>query len=376
MKFDALTRSTISTAFLFAYLLLIASTIFAVSSDATLVSHLLVARIGLYVLIMLAWVLRVVPSPRKYFGLIALFACIAPYLLTGGYMFVIDTSIIFAFASALGNRDTDTGRFFIRSAYISAALVVLIGVLSAIDILPSADFEWGGRVKNSAGFTNPNTYYYYLFASAFIFFVFNDLIGFFLIGLVMALFYAVVESRTFFFAYILMMLYLLCARLMSAGLRNGFLWVCLVAVMSFGTVTAIYPLEVAAGFSILFGLDASDILSNRLDIISDGAALGSPQFGVFGGKANYADSLYVYFINGVGLVFSCLAAAFLFHIIWRKSRLASRGRVLVVSVVYMMIGCFEVPYSASSLMAAFFVWYVFFDGDHLHTKDIVRERFE
>lgn len=356
-----LNQLIISSAFLAAYCLLIISTVLRFRVADGDVDYFLLARGAIYSLILLAWLLEVVPNPKRYLWVMLLMVLLAPYLLTHGYMIAVDTSMVFVTASGLNVEGKTSRRFFLRAAYISALIVLCVAILAVLGLLPSAQFEWGGRFKDSVGFLNPNTFYYYLFSSAFIMFVVEDLLGFILMGLIMAAFYPLAESRTFFFAYMLLLFYWVLRRILNGKIRNILIWIGIALAIFFGMLSGLYPFETSGVLAIAFGFDPSEVLSNRLEIIDAGS--DASLFSLLGGNANYADSFYVYLMSGVGLPLSFVAILAVLRLLVRKSNSRSDGKLLMAALVYFTIGCFEVPYGGSSLIAVFFAWVVFFSKD-------------
>jgi hypothetical protein len=355
-------RKIICWGFVAAYLLLIASTTLGLKTDESDIDYLLIVRIVVYAVILLAWLSRVIDRPRQYAPVLVMLSLISPYILTQGYMITVDTVMLFASASSLSGDSREIRRFFARTAYISAFTVTAIAILSQINVLPSMQFEWDTRVKESVGFLNPNTFYYYLFSSAFVMFLLEDILGFLIIGILLVVFYPLVESRTFFAAYLLLLAYTLFGTLVNAKLRNGVLWMTLVGVILIGLFSALFPLIVSAVLSIVFHVDASELLSNRLEIIAGESGPESAPLTVFGGNANFADSLYVYLVSGIGMPFTILAILSAIYLLRRKMKAVGNGRILMAAVAYFTVGCFEVPYSASSMIALFLIWVVVFHG--------------
>lgn len=350
-------------AFLTGYVLLIISTLDSVRADSQLADALLVGRIGAYLVIAMTWVSRFAAHPKRNLGFAILLLGFSPYLLTSGYMVYVDTAVVLIIASALGRSERDARKFFVLAAFASAILVSVFAVLAFLGLLPTVIFEWGDRAKNSMGFLNPNTFYYYLFSSAFVFFVWRRAAGFVLIGVVMAAFYSLVESRTFLLAYLLLAFYWALGRFLNRCIRLTLLWVWFGIAVVFGVMTAIFPVQVLAGTSLLFGIDLNDVLSNRFDVISSEAADGVTTAVLVGGRANYADSLYVYWINGVGIVLFTLLMLVVAYVIAERERRFGE-KLLVSACVYFTVGCFEVPYGGSSLVALLLVWMLFFQNKY------------
>ncbi len=65
-------------------------------------------------------------------------------------------------------------KIYITIADSVALSVLVIGVLAELGIVPSTISEMEAWTKNSVGFNNPNTPYYFLFSSFLIYFIFNS----------------------------------------------------------------------------------------------------------------------------------------------------------------------------------------------------------
>ncbi|MFM6993191.1 MAG: hypothetical protein ACKOWD_18365, partial [Rhodoferax sp.] len=225
----------------------------------------------------------------------------------------------------------------------------------------SNSFEWKERVKNSMGFTNPNTFFYYILSSAFVFFVYRVRFGFFFCGALIIGLYSIVGSRTFLIAYLLLLLAWVRPGLLHRTSVVAALWLWLTFAVLLGLLTAIFPIQTSLALSALTGLDVNEMTSNRLELMSEASSRTNLQL-LLGGKENDADSLYVYLLNGFG-IFSL--PLFLYATVLSIARNVRQRRpsVLALACIYFTIGVIEVPFDGSAMIALVFVLSLFFQHE-------------
>lgn len=345
--------------FLAAYILSIVSSLFFVRNNDALALAFLVARLLVLVGLVMAWLLKIGTTLRVDKGFLLVAVLLLPYAATPAYMMYVDTAVLFLFASLL-NAEDRVEVTLMRVAYLSLSFVVFCALLGYVGILPAAVFEWGEKSKNSLGFVNPNTLFYYIFSSAFVFFALKDKRGFLSAGLIMAVLYPLVQSRAYAIGYIMLGLCWVFQSLLGSFPGRVFLWIWLGSIAGLGVASGLYPLEMSLAISFIFDIDINEMLSNRLELMEDrGSAHGMLDL-LLGGISNDADSLFVYWINAVGLPLSLLLLGLIVYQAYKHSAWFS-PRLMVVVCVYFTVGLIETPYDASSLVALLFVWMVFYN---------------
>lgn len=340
------------------YLLLIVSTIALFKQSDTLSLLCFIGRVGVMVTIILVWLTDSALRLKANRIVVVFGLAFLPYLLTEARTAYLDVVILLILASLI-QRTESSARFLQRLAYLSLALVVLVAALASLSLLPTNAFEWENRVKNSMGFTNPNTFFFYILSSAFVFFVYANRIGFFLCGMLMIGLYSVVGSRTFVIAYLLLLLIWFRPHLLRKKWVIAVLWLWLLLAVALGLVVALFPIQTSIALSAFLGLDVNDLTSNRMELLAAAVNPSGLQL-LFGGEANNADSLYVYLLNGFGLI---NLLAFLFAAIKSIRRHLAQGKpfVLALACIYFTIGIVEVPFDGSALIALVFMLCVFFE---------------
>lgn len=354
-------RSIGKLLFASAYLLQIISVVYLVRSQQDVVDMILLLRMFVYFLLILSW--SSFGGIQRRQGLLIAIAAIlfSPYLLTNAWMSYIDILIMSMFVVVLGKNWFELRPYFIKLAFLSMCLVACVAVFSYIGVLPSNVFEWDGRVKNSMGFLNPNTLYYFLFSSALVFYVFRSRLGLYLSGALIVGFYPIVGSRTFLFSCLVMLFLWFRPVWFKGGVVRAVLWIALVFILSLGFSMVWFPIELSSMLSSIFEVDANEILSNRLDI----AKATEPNSGVmtflFGGLENTADSLYVFLLNGFG-VFGVIIFAAIFAMALVQGIRRSGEVLMVVALIYLMVGLVELPFDGSSLLSLIFFLMLFGSG--------------
>lgn len=338
-------------------MLLIISSIAIVRASDGLSFLLFLARSSTLVAILLLWLLN--STVRLKANKIALIfgAFYFPYLLTDARMAYLDVLTLLIMAAILEESPSREG-FLNKLAFVSLGLAITIAALAWLSVLPSISFEWKDRVKNSMGFANPNTFFYYLLSSAFAFFTVRNRIGFNLCGLLILGLFGLVGGRTFLIGYLLLLGTWLQPNLLKKPLITSMLWSWLLLALATGYLIAIFPLQLSLLISTLTGLDINEITSNRLDFLSESANRSTMQL-LFGGLENNADSLYVYLLNGFGII---NLPVFVYALTSSISREVKRNNPtpLVLACVFFTIGIFEAPLDGSALIALVFVLAVFF----------------
>lgn len=344
--------NTMQRLFAGAYILLIISTIAQIKSNTLLSDAIFAVRAGALILILLIWITNTSQHLRAEKYSFIFFVVFAPYALTEARMAYLDVLIILIMASTI-RKSQDSAHFFISLANISLAIALTIAILAWTSILPQIIFEWKDRVKYSMGYTNPNTFFYYIFSSAFVFFVFRQKIAFLFCGVLIITLYPTVGSRTFLIAYILLFATWINPRIFQKPPIMMGLWLWLTLAIVFGFATALYPLQLSIALSSLTGIDFNELTSSRFEVINDTANRSLIEL-IIGGKQNYGDSLYVYILNDFGLIWIPL----FFFIIYKSIKSLTKKQdptTLVLACIYFTIGLAEVPFDGSSLVALLFI---------------------
>jgi hypothetical protein len=347
--------------FAVAYALLIITSIRFVRDDIGLLTNLNIIRVALIVLSCALWIGRSTIDRTLSLTVIAFGLIMSPYLLTDAIITYIDILSLLIFSAFLA-RSRGSEQFLVYLAYGSLGLVAVISALATVGVLPSTSFEWNGRVKESFGFTNPNTFFFYIFSSTFVFFTYRRVWGLLLGGLFMAFMYLSVGSRTFALAYVFILAsYFLTNRINGALVRFG-LFTAIVGVVTIGLLTIYFPREFSNWTLSVLGINSDEVFSSRLSLMEfelDYSRLNNAEFWL-GGLQNVSDSLYAYFVNGFGLL---LASVFLIAVLNRALRLSRiyGSAPLVFVLTFLMIGIVEVPFDGSALMSLLFIYVLFYD---------------
>lgn len=346
-----------------AYALLILASIRFVRDDIALLDNINILRILLVALSSALWIGRSTIDRTLSLSVIAIGLILSPYLLTDAIVSYVDIFSLLIFGAAI-SKSRDPEKFFIYIAYGSLALVGLIALMATIGVLPSTSFEWNGRVKESFGFTNPNTFFFYIFSSAFVFFIFRQSRGLILCGVFIAAMYVSVGSRTFALAYaFIAMGYYFANRINGGPVRFGLL-LAIVGISLIGMMTIYFPRGFSNWTLSVFGIDSDELFSSRLSLMEfdlSYSTLDPAEFWL-GGMKNVSDSMYAYFVNGFGLL---LSAVFLLLMFYRSLDLSRRygAAPLIFVLTFLMIGIVEVPFDGSALMSLLFVYALFYDRD-------------
>lgn len=362
--------STMQHLFTGAYVLLIVSTIALFKENATLSLLCFVGRAGALVAILVLWLTDSTLRMKANRNALLFGIAFLPYLMTDARMAYLDVLILLVMASSMAHQPSSE-TFLKRLAYLSLGLVFVIAILASLSILPSNSFEWKERVKNSMGFTNPNTFFYYILSSAFVFFVYRARLGFAVCGAVMIGLYSIVGSRTFLIAYLLLLLAWVRPSLLHRTSVVAALWLWLTLAVLLGLLTALFPIQTSLALSALTGLDVNELTSNRLELMSEAGSRTNLQL-LLGGKENDADSLYVYLLNGFGLfslpLFLCATVLSIARNVRQR-----RPSVLALSCIYFTIGVIEVPFDGSAMIALVFVLSLFFQHEPARRRQTVSQ---
>ncbi len=344
--------------FALSYLFLIVASIRFVRDNPGLLYNLNVLRVGLVGGAGALWIGRSTIDRTMPLSVAIVGVLLSLYLLTDAIIAFVDVLSLLIFSAAL-SRSRDADKFLVYLAYGSLAVVCGIVVLATIGVLPTSVFEWDGRVKNAYGFTNPNTLFFYIFASAFTFFICKEKRGFILSGIIMAVLYAGVGSRTFGLGYVVTLIgFFVLNRSNSPILRLG-LWIAILVVSIAGLLTVYFPYEVAEWSSGLFRVSSDELFSSRLSILELAHSDITPAEFWLGGLENDTDSMYNYFVASFGLLVSLV---FMVATLYRVYKLSKRygPAPLVFALTFLMIGLVEVPFDGAALMSLVFVYALFY----------------
>ncbi len=343
--------------FLCSYVLLIISTIGALKNLATVYNLIIGIRILCFICIVILW---------SYFSLRRNKICkwalffilfVSPYVFTEGYQVYIDTSILLIVASSLNIKNC-ARQYFVFAATLSVIIVLFIAISAKVGLLPSTVWETAGRSKDAFGFKNPNNLYFYLFSASCIFYYFRAVKGFFFTGFVLIGLYVLAQSRTGLIGYLLLSILWLMERSVPRSINILCLkiWFWLLCVI--GLVMTLYPAETSLLSAAVFGIDADELLSNRLLIAESGLKHKALWDLLFGGYPNYNDSLFAYFTSGLGILLTALLLAFLYKETCSVSKTVIVKRLAVVNV-FLTVGLVEVVYGADYLIALLLVWIIY-----------------
>lgn len=284
---------------------------------------------------------------------------LSPYLLTDAWLFYIDAVSIFVISAAMKGF-FDTEKYLIKIAYVSFFAVMLVIFLNIIGYLPSSVFIWRDSVKESYGFNNPNTIYFFIFSSSMVFFVFRHNLGVILCGIVMIALFPSVQNRAFMAGYLIMLPAYFLLTLNDRRFVRWGLWTWFISVISLGVVSSLLPAQADSWLSSIFGIDVNDLLSNRIYLLEE--AVYGRTFGeiMFGGLESNSDSMFIYFYSSVGLVGFSIFLIFIFYNISKASK--NYGSfMLLFSCIFFTVGLVESPFDGSSLIALLYIYLLFFD---------------
>lgn len=344
-----------------AYALLIIASIRFVRDDIALLDNINIARIALVALSSALWIGRSTIDRSLPLSVVTIGIVLSPYLLTEAIVSYVDIISLLIFSAAIA-KSRDPEKFFIYTAYASLALVGLIALLATVGVLPSTSFEWNGRVKESFGFTNPNTFFFYIFSSAFVFFIYRQSRGLIICGIFIAVMYLSVGSRTFALAYVFIATGYYFSNRINGGMTRFGLLSAIVGVALTGIVTIYFPRAFSDWTLSVIGIDSDELFSSRLSLMEfelSYSTLNNAEFWL-GGLKNVSDSMYAYFVNGFGLLLSII---FLLAMFSRTINLSKRygSAPLVFVLTFLMIGIVEVPFDGSALMSLLFIYALFYD---------------
>lgn len=346
-----------------AYALLILASIRFVRDNNTLLDGINILRTLLIALSCALWVGRSTIDRTLSLSVVAIGLVLSPYVLTGAIVSYVDILSLLIFGAAI-SKSRDPEEFFVYMAYGSLALIGLIALMATIGVIPSTSFEWNGRVKESFGFTNPNTFFFYIFSSAFVFFIFRRSRGMILCGIFIVIMYVSVGSRTFALAYAFIAIsYYFANQTNGSVIRFGLLGA-IVAIALIGMLTIYFPREFSNWTLSVIGVDSDELFSSRLSLMEfdlNYSTLDPARFWL-GGMENVSDSMYAYFVNGFGLL---LSTVFLLLMFYRSVDLSRRygSAPLIFVLTFLMIGIVEVPFDGSALMSLLFIYALFYDRD-------------
>jgi hypothetical protein len=344
-----------------AYSLLIIASIRFVRDDIALLDNINIARIGLVALSSALWIGRSTIDRTLSLSVVTIGIVLSPYLLTDAIISYVDIFSLLIFSAAI-SKSREPEKFFVYTAYGSLALVGLIALMATVGVLPSTSFEWNGRVKESFGFTNPNTFFFYLFSSAFVFFIFRKSRGLIICGIFIAVMYLSVGSRTFALAYVFIATGYYFFKRINGGPVRFSLLLAIVSVTLIGMLTIYFPRAFSEWTLSTIGIDSDELFSSRLSLMEfelSYSTLNNAEFWL-GGLKNVSDSMYAYFVNGFGLLLSTVFLLAMFH---RTVGLSQRygSAPLVFVLTFLMIGIVEVPFDGSALMSLLFIYALFYD---------------
>lgn len=344
-----------------AYALLIIASIRFVRDDIALLENITIARIGLVALSSALWIGRSTIDRTLSISVVTIGIVLSPYLLTEAIISYVDIFSLLIFSAAI-SKSHEPEKFFVYTAYSSLALVGFIALMATVGVLPSTSFEWNGRVKESFGFTNPNTFFFYIFSSAFVFFIFRRSRGMIVCGLFIAAMYLSVGSRTFALAYAFIAAGYYFSKQINGWHVRFSLLIAIVSVILVGMLTIYFPRAFSEWTLSTIGIDTDELFSSRLSLMEfelSYSTLNNAEFWL-GGLKNVSDSMYAYFVNGFGLMLSTVFLLAMFH---RTVGLSRRygSAPLVFVLTFLMIGIVEVPFDGSALMSLLFIYALFYD---------------
>ncbi len=284
---------------------------------------------------------------------------LSPYLLTDAWLFYVDIVSVLVISAALkGFRYPE--KYLILIAYVSFFAVILVIIFNFLGYIPSSVFIWRDSIKESYGFNNPNTIYFFLFSSSMVFFVLRNNIGVILCGVVMVAFFPSVQNRAFMAGYLIMLPAYFLLTLHDRRFVRWGLWVWFISVLSLGILSALLPAQVDSFLSSMFGIDVNDLLSNRLYLLEEAVYGRSFWETMFGGLENNSDSMFTYFYNSVGLIGFSIFLIFIFYYLSKSSKRYG-SFMLLFSCIFFTVGLVESPFDGSSLIALLYIYLLFFD---------------
>lgn len=342
------------------YFLLILASTRLVRDDIVLLDNVNILRIALIGAAGALWIGRSTVDRSMPLSAMIVGALLSFYMLTDAIVAFVDVLSLLIFSAALA-RSRSSGKYLVYLAYGSLAFVCAIAIFAALGVLPSTVYEWEGRVKNGYGFGNPNTFFFYLFSSAFTFFVFRERRGFFLSGLIIAVMYASVGSRTFGIAYLFIFMAFLLANRINGRLLQTTLWAGILLVALAGVLTVYFPYEISQWSSGILQVNSDELLSSRLSLMERAYSDISDAEFWLGGMENASDSMYYYFASSFGIL---ILLALLGVTLYRLGNLSKRyGSIPLVFVLsFLMVGIVEVPFDGSALMSLVFIYVIFYDS--------------
>lgn len=303
------------------------------------------------------WLMSIAYSSRASRVTIGFAALFWPYLFSDAYLAFLDVLVLLVLVSDFRKSST-TENYYIWLAHLSLSLVLLIGLLAWLSIIPTSTFAWEGRIKESMGFNNPNTFYFFLISSAVVFFLFERTVSFFLVGVAIIGLFPIVGSRTFLATYALMAMFCVWPRILHYHLVIALLWAWLAAATFLGLTSVLFPSVITIYLNAAIGIDVNELVSQRLELLANARMTGVFQL-IFGGVNNKSDSLFGYFVNSFGIV----GVALLLYITLTNARRQVRsGRpiALVFTAIFFTTGLAEVPFDGSALVALVFLSTVLF----------------
>lgn len=339
--------------FTIGYLLYICSVVRLVRANDVALEAMLVGRIFMYAasIFLLALAYTKARKNLPIWPVIAL-PFLLPFVITAAGMHYME--LLVAMSTAVLCLDRDGHRNLKIVAIAGFCLVVLVGALGYFELIPNlvvkgkqaAGSGWSDlRQKNSLGFDNPNNSFYFLFSSAYLFFLLNERRWMYLVGLVMAVLLPVVQNKTYPIAF----LFLVAAPYFSAekvftrfAVRAMF-----VSTFFVGLLSTIIPQRLISFSTEHLGVDRSmydRITSLRATKVLALAEKRDLLSLLFGGKPNPGDSLFLYFIE----VFGVVPTIGLFFLMGRAINiLLARGKTTqaVAVAIIPMIGLMEAPIS-------------------------------
>lgn len=284
---------------------------------------------------------------------------LSPYILTDAWLFYVDIVSIAVVSSAIKGFP-DTEEYLVRIAYFSIFIVLSVISLNYLGYIPSSIFIWKDSVKESFGFNNPNTIYFFIFSASMVFFVFRRNFGIALCGAIMIAFFPSVQNRAFMAGYLIMLPAYFLLTLHDRRFVRWGLWTWFLSVLSLGILAALLPAQTDGWLSGIFGIDMNDLLSNRLYLLEE-AVYGRTFWEVMlGGVESNSDSMFIYFYSSVGIVGFSIFLIFIFYNLSKISK-EYGSFMLLFSSIFFTVGLVESPFDGTSLIALLYIYLLFFD---------------
>ncbi|MFG6535319.1 hypothetical protein ACGYK5_15935 [Sulfitobacter sp. 1A16787] len=356
--------------FAVAYIFFILSSTMLVRESNTFSLLIFLFRSGALIVILAFWLLSITHTSHASRVTIGFAALFSPYLFSEASLAYLDVLVLLVLASNFGKAPS-TENYYVRLAYISVGLVLLIGLLAWVSIIPTKTFTWDGRAKDAMGFSNPNTFYFFLTSSAVVFFLFKRRVSFLLVGVAIIGLFPAVGSRTFLLTYALMVIFWIWPPILRYRLVIALLWLWLAAVILFGLTTVLFPSVITNYLNAAIGMDVNELTSNRLGLLANSRLSSIFQI-VFGGESNELDSLFGYFMNSFGILGVVI---FLYITLTGARRHLRSGRpiILAFTAIFFTTGLAEVPFDGSALVALVFMSSVVF-GSALRIEKSTKAR--